>query len=101
MDGWYTVRFDCASHGESKRSFDDFSGPQNVGHFFIVFKSNIFSSDYKKRIKENINRIKKLPKIKGIKKILHPGETKFNNFKKNKVKKIYIDPKIFKEIESL
>ena len=91
-----------ASHGgKVKDPFDDFSGPQNVGHFFIVFKSNIFSSDYKKRIKENINRIKKLPKIKGIKKILHPGETKFNNFKKNKVKKIYIDPKIFKEIESL
>ena len=91
-----------ASHGgKVKDPFDDFSGPQNVGHFFIVFKSNIFSSDYKKRIKENINRIKKLPKIKGIKKILHPGETKFNNFKKNKVKKIDIDPKIFKEIESL
>ena len=91
-----------ASHGgKVKDPFDDFSGPQNVGHFFIVFKSNIFSSDYKKRIKENINRIKKLPKIKGIKKILHPGETKFNNFKKNKVKKIYIDPKIIKEIESL
>ena len=91
-----------ASHGgKVKDPFDDFSGPQNVGHFFIVFKSNIFSSDYKKRIKENINRIKKLPKIKGIKKILYPGETKFNNFKKNKVKKIYIDPKIFKEIESL
>ena len=91
-----------ASHGgKVKDPFDDFSGPQNVGHFFIVFKSNIFSSDYKKRIKENINRIKKLPKINGIKKILYPGETKFNNLKKNKVKKIYIDPKIFKEIESL
>ena len=91
-----------ASHGgKVKDPFDDFSGPQNVGHFFIVFKSNIFSSDYKKRIKENINRIKKLPKINGINKILYPGETKFNNLKKNKVKKIYIDPKIFKEIESL
>ena len=91
-----------ASHGgKVKDPFDDFSGPQNVGHFFIVFKSNMFTSDYKKRIKENINRIKKLPKINGIKKILYPGETKFNNLKKNKVKKIYIDPKIFKEIESL
>ena len=91
-----------ASHGgKVKDPFDDFSGPQNVGHFFIVFKSNIFSSDYKKRIKENINRIKKLPKIKGIKKILYPGEAKFNYLEKNKKKKIYIDPKIFREIESL
>ena len=91
-----------ASHGgKVKDPFDDFSGPQNVGHFFIVFKSNIFSSDYKKRIKENINRIKKLPKIKGIKKILYPGEAKFNYLEKNKRKKIYINPKIFREIESL
>ena len=69
--------------------------------FLQCFKSNIFSSDYKKRIKENINRIKKLPKIKGIKKILYPGEAKFNYLEKNKRKKIYINPKIFREIESL
>ena len=48
--------------GKVKDPFDDFSGPQNIGHLFIVFKPNLFVKNYKKRIKENIKSIKKLPK---------------------------------------
>ena len=54
--------------GKVKDPFDDFSGPQNIGHLFIVMKSNLFVKNYNSRIKENINRIKKLPKLKGVKK---------------------------------
>ena len=50
--------------GKVKDPFDDFSGPQNIGHLFIVMKSNLFVKNYNSRIKENINRIKKLPKLK-------------------------------------
>ena len=28
--------------GKVKDPFNDFSGPQNIGHLFIVMKSNIF-----------------------------------------------------------
>ena len=28
--------------GKVKDPFDDFSGPQNIGHLFIVMKSNLF-----------------------------------------------------------
>ena len=34
--------------GKVKDRFDDFSGPQNIGHLFIVFKSNLFSSNFNK-----------------------------------------------------
>ena len=44
--------------GKVKDPFDDFSGPQNVGHLFIVFKPNLFVKDYNKRIKENIRLVK-------------------------------------------
>ena len=47
--------------------FDDFSGPQNIGHLFITFKANLFQKNYNQRIKDNIQTIKKLPKIKGSK----------------------------------
>ena len=51
--------------GKVKDPFDDFSGPQNIGHLFIVMKPNLFvGGSYKKRIKNNIKIIKKLPKIK-------------------------------------
>ena len=87
--------------GKVKDPFDDFSGPQNVGHLFITFKSNLFEKDFKKRIKKNIKVIKKLPKIKGVKKILYPGENKFYRYKKNIKKNISINQSINDDIEDL
>ena len=57
-----------ANHaGRVKDPFEDFTGPQNIGHLFITFKTNLFVNNYSSRIKDNIKRVKKLPKIKGIK----------------------------------
>ena len=88
--------------GKVKDPFDDFTGPQNIGHLFIVLKPNLFvGNSYNKRIKENIKSIKKLPKIKGIKKILYPGEHKYLRYKKNLKKSIVIPKNILEEIEKL
>ena len=38
--------------GKVKDPFDDFSGPQNIGHLFLAFKDNLFVKDYKKEIKK-------------------------------------------------
>ena len=87
--------------GRVKDPFDDFSGPQNIGHLFITFKTNLFVNDYNKRIKDNINRIKRLPKIKGIKEIMYPGQNKHKRFKQNSKKKIRISDIIKKDLELL
>ena len=87
--------------GKVKDPFDDFTGPQNVGHLFIVIKPNIFMGNFNQRIKENIKRIKKLPKIKGIKEILYPGQNKFNRYKKNYNKEIQIPENINRDIDIL
>ena len=91
-----------ANHGgKVKDPFDDFSGPQNIGHLFIVIKPNIFVGNYNQRITENIKRIKKLPKIKGVKEILYPGQNKFRRYKKNINKEIKILPNIAKDLKKL
>ena len=87
--------------GKVKDPFDDFSGPQNVGHLFIVFKPNLFVKDYKKRIKENIRLVKKLPKIKGTSDILYPGQNKFQRYKKNMKKNIQIPKAILDDLKNL
>ncbi len=87
--------------GKVKDPFDDFTGPQNIGHLFIVMKSNIFVNNYNKRIKENIKRIKKLPKLKGVKEILYPGQNKFKRYNSNIYKEIKISENISKDIEFL
>ena len=87
--------------GKVKDPFDDFSGPQNVGHLFIVFKPNLFVKDYNKRIKENIRLVKKLPKIKGTSDILYPGQNKFQRYKKNMKKNIKIPKAILDDLKNL
>jgi len=87
--------------GRVKDPFDDFSGPQNIGHLFITFKTNLFVKDYNKRIKDNISKIKKLPKIKGIKEIMYPGQNKYKRFKVNSKKEIKISKIIKNDLEIL
>tara|TARA_Y100000591_G_scaffold175850_1_gene151902 strand:+ start:4889 stop:5896 length:1008 start_codon:yes stop_codon:yes gene_type:complete len=94
--------FTGSNHGgKVKDPFDDFSGPQNIGHLFIVFKQNLFVKNYSKRIKENISKVKNLPKIKGIKKIYYPGENKAERLKSNKKKEINISLNLLSEINLL
>ena len=87
--------------GRVKDPFENFSGPQNIGHLFITMKANLFTSDYNRRIKDNIKTIKKLPKIKGIKEIHYPGQNKFYRFKKNENKEIHISKKVKEDLENL
>jgi len=87
--------------GKVKDPFDDFSGPQNIGHLFIVMKANLFMKNFNQRIEENIKRIKKLPKIKGVKEILYPGQNKHIRYKKNSKKDIKITESNSKDISFL
>ncbi len=87
--------------GRVKDPFDDFSGPQNIGHLFITFKTNLFVNNFNNRIKDNIKTIKKLPKIEGIKEIMYPGQNKHNRLKKNLKKEIIISEIIKKDLEIL
>ena len=87
--------------GRVKDPFDDFTGPQNIGHLFITFKTNLFVNNYNRRIKDNITKIKRLPKIKGVKEIVYPGQNKYKRFIMNSKKEIKISMIIKKDLEIL
>ena len=92
-----------SSHGGKTRDpFDDFTGPQNVGHLFITINPKIFiGKKFIKEIKKNIKLVKGLPKAKGFNSILYPGERKNKLYKKNLNKDISIPKKILKEMDEL
>ena len=92
-----------ANHGgKVKDPFDDLTGPQNVGHLFIVIKPSIFvGKNYLSQIRKNLKAVKRLPKSNKIKEILYPGENKYANYKKNFKKGIAIPMNILKEINRL
>ena len=87
--------------GKVKDPFEDFSGPQNIGHLFITFKTNLFVKNYNNRIKENIKKVKLLPKVKGVKEIMYPGQNKYKRYKMNLNKEIKISKIIKEELEIL
>jgi Malate/L-lactate dehydrogenases len=71
--------FTGVNHGRKiKNPFDDFSVPQNIGHFFFVLKSTLFITNFNKRIKTNINQVKNLPQMKPLIGVLYPCHIKFN-----------------------
>ena len=92
-----------SSHGgKTKDPFDDFTGPQNVGHLFITINPKVFiGKNFMKEMKKNIKLVKKLPKAKGFNSILYPGERKNKTYKKNLNKDIFIPSKILKEMDEL
>ena len=88
--------------GKVKDPFDDFTGPQNVGHLFLTINPNVFpGNSFLKEMKKNIKLVKKLPKAKGFSSIMYPGERKNKIYKKNINKDISIPSKILKEMEDL
>jgi LDH2 family malate/lactate/ureidoglycolate dehydrogenase len=88
--------------GRVKDPFTDFSGPQNIGHLFFVIKPNLFvGNSFNKRIKDNIKTIKRLPKIKGVKEILYPGQSKYNRYKDNLKKEIKISKNVLEDLNRL
>ena len=58
--------FTGSSHGgKTKDPFDDFSGPQNMGHLFITINPKIFiGSRFIKEMQKNINLPKNFQKQK-------------------------------------
>ena len=87
--------------GRVKDPFDDFSGPQNIGHLFITFKTNLFVNNFNSRIKDNIKTIKRLPKIKGVNEIMYPGQNKYKRFKMNSKKDIKMSNTVKKDLKIL
>ena len=92
-----------SSHGGKTRDpFEDFTGPQNMGHLFITINPKIFSgNNFIKEMKKNIKLVKRLPKAKGFKSILYPGERKNMTYKNNLNKDISIPSKILNELKEL
>ena len=91
-----------SSHGgKTKDPFDDFTGPQNIGHLFLTINPKLFiGKNFLKEMKKNITLVKKLPKAKGFSSYF-TGERKNKTYKKNLNKDISIPSKILKEMNEL
>jgi LDH2 family malate/lactate/ureidoglycolate dehydrogenase len=83
--------------------YDDFSKPQNVGNFIMVFNISNFCpiDEFKEKIEKMRQEIKGLPKARGVEEILLPGEIEFKRYIENKKSGILLSPEIIRELKEV
>lgn len=66
----------AAYGGDVKSLYFDFSGPQNVGHFFLAMRPDLFISaeEFARRMDVLVGRVKDCPRAAGFDEIMMPGE---------------------------
>jgi len=66
----------AAFAGNVADQYKVYDRPQDVGHFFLAMKPNLFISeeDYRARMDTLVERVRAVPKAQGFNEILIPGE---------------------------
>jgi LDH2 family malate/lactate/ureidoglycolate dehydrogenase len=66
----------AACAGEVRDQYKDFSAPQNVGHFFLAMRPDLFVplDEYRARMDRLVERVKSCPPAEGFAEVLMPGE---------------------------
>lgn len=66
----------AAFAGDVRNQYTDFDQPQNVGHFFLAFRPDLFlpTVEYASRIDSLVDRARKEPRAEGFDEVLMPGE---------------------------
>ena len=66
----------AACAGDVGDQYKVFDRPQDVGHFFLAMKADLFisQSDYRARMETLVRRVRECPKAEGFSEILLPGE---------------------------
>jgi L-2-hydroxycarboxylate dehydrogenase (NAD+) len=76
MDVLAGIMSGAAFGGDVRDQYADFDAPQNVGHFFLAFRPDLFmpTAEYEDRIDTLVDRAKANPLAEGFDEILMPGE---------------------------
>lgn len=76
MDIFGGVISGAAFAGQVGDQYKAYDRPQDVGHFFLAMKPNLFVSDddYRARMDTLVERVRAVPKAQGCDEILIPGE---------------------------
>lgn len=91
----------AAFAGDVKNPHTDLSGPQNVGHFFMAIKPDLFMplDEYKKRMDILISRSKYSEKADGFDEIFIPGEIEANTERERRKEGIPFTPDVIEGIK--
>jgi L-2-hydroxycarboxylate dehydrogenase (NAD+) len=92
----------AAFAGDVRNPHTDLSGPQNVGHFFMAIKPDLFMplEKYKKRMDTLISRAKSCEKAEGFDEIFIPGEIEAITESERRANGIPFTPDVIQGLET-
>ncbi len=66
----------AAFGGDVRNPFTGLDGPQDVGHFFLVMRPDLFlgRGGWRERIDTLVERLKTTPRAEGVEEVMLPGE---------------------------
>ncbi len=90
----------AAFAGEMGSLYEEFSGPQRIGHVFMAIRPDLFMSieQFKERMDTMIERYTSSPKAEGFDEILMPGELEQREEAKRRLTGIPVPPEIAEEL---
>lgn len=67
---------DCLVQASLRGLYEDFSGPQRIGHVFVAMRPDLFMpmAEFKQRMDTMIERLKASEAAEGFDEVLMPGE---------------------------
>ena len=83
--------------------YNDFTNPQNVGHFFHVIDIAKFTDpeDFRKKIERMVNDIKTMRKNPGVSEVFLPGEIECRLREQRKAKGVPLSDVVFTELRDV
>ncbi len=88
--------------GQMRSLYEDFSGPQGIGHVFIAIRPDLFMpmADFKARMDAMIERLKDSEPAEGVDEVLMPGEPEVRREAKRLRKGLPITPEVLASLEA-
>lgn len=92
----------AAFAGQMRSLYEDFSGPQGIGHVFMAIRPDLFMpmADFKARMDSMIERLKNSEPAEGMDEVLMPGEPEVRQEAERSRSGLPITPQVLASLEA-
>jgi LDH2 family malate/lactate/ureidoglycolate dehydrogenase len=92
----------AAFAGEMRSLYEDFSGPQRIGHLFLALRPDLFLPlpEFKARMDAMLERFKGAEPAEGVDEVLMPGEPEARQEARRRRTGIPLTPLVLAQLEA-
>ncbi|HSA82062.1 MAG TPA: Ldh family oxidoreductase, partial [Geminicoccaceae bacterium] len=91
----------AAFGGEVRNPFTGLDGPQDVGHFFLAMRPDLFLGRevWRERMDEMVERLKSTPRAEGVEEVMLPGEIEARTAAERRRSGVPFTPDVWADLE--